>query len=65
MSFEQIKEVRNRIASQLENAENSEEILELTLEEISLISGGALLEWNCFPWIDECREGVCYQWGTY
>ena len=40
MSFEQIKEARNRVAAKLKNLENTDDLLELTLEELSAISGG-------------------------
>ncbi len=40
MSFEQIKEARERVAAKLKNLENTDELLELTLEELSAISGG-------------------------
>ncbi len=39
MSFEQIKEARDRVAAKLENRENTDDVLELTLEELSAISG--------------------------
>ena len=40
MSFEQIKEARDRVAAKLKNLENTDDPLELTLEELSAISGG-------------------------
>ena len=40
MCFEQIKEARNRVAAKLKNLENTDNLLELTLEELSAISGG-------------------------
>ena len=41
MSFEQIKEAGDRVAAKLENRENTDDVLELTLEELSAISGGS------------------------
>ncbi len=40
MSFEQIKEARERVAAKLKNLENTDDPLELTLEELYAISGG-------------------------
>ncbi len=43
MTFEQIKEIRARVAAKLRNinnTENSDDVIELTLEELSAISGG-------------------------
>ncbi len=40
MSSEQIKEARDRVAAKLENTENTDDVLELTLEELYAISGG-------------------------
>ena len=41
ISFEQIKEARDRVTAQLENREKTDDVLELTLEELSAISGGS------------------------
>ncbi len=40
MSFEEIKEARDRVTAKLETRENTDDLLELTLEELSAISGG-------------------------
>ena len=40
MSSEQKKEARERVAAKLENTKNTDDLLELTLEELSAISGG-------------------------
>ena len=42
MSSEQIKEARDRVAAKLENTENTDDVLELTLEELTAISGGVM-----------------------
>ncbi len=42
MSFEQIKEASDRVAAKLENTENTDDVLELTLEELTAISGGVM-----------------------
>ena len=36
MSFEQIKEARDQVAAKLENIENTDALLELTLEELQI-----------------------------
>jgi hypothetical protein len=55
MSLERIEELRNQVAAKLEKKEKTddvlvtsdEDVLELTLEELSVISGG--LRKNCIP----------------
>jgi hypothetical protein len=51
MSFKEIQEVRDRVVAKLENSE-TEEVVKLTLEELSTISGGVM-------------GTLCYQWGGY
>ena len=40
MVFSLVIEARDRVVAQLENIENTDDVLELTLEELSAISGG-------------------------
>lgn len=61
MTFEQIKEIRARVAAKLrniDNTENSDDVIELTLEELSAISGGRLKESG--PTEIPCGPG-CYK----
>jgi hypothetical protein len=54
MSLERIEELRNQVAAKLEKKEKTDDVLvtsdddvlELTLEELSVISGGVIS--NCF-----------------
>ena len=61
MTFEKIKEIRARVAAKLrniDNTENSDDVIELTLEELSAISGGRLKESE--PTEVPCGSG-CYK----
>ena len=65
MSFEQIKKIRARVAAKLENLDNAQDtaqdtddVIELTLEELSAISGGRLKESE--PTEVPCGSG-CYK----
>ena len=40
MSFKQMQEIRNHVSAQLATIENTDDVLELTLEKLSAISGG-------------------------
>ena len=46
MSCEEIKKVQKQVVAKLENLENAEDILELSLEELTAISGA--------------NPGICY-----
>ncbi len=62
MSFEQIKKIRARVAAKLENLDNAQDtaqdtddVIELTLEELSAISGGSLKgAWPSHPCSTGC-----------
>ena len=54
MSFEEIKEARDRVTAKLETRENTDDVLELTLEELSAISGGNGEKYEVETW---CGSG--------